>query len=146
MSLHVQRKRSSYYKEIYTRYSIKFRVFWIMIINFTDGVLLKDPIKYKRLVSILVYLTITIPNIIYPIRTLSQFIPEPHKSYWDTVIWILKYIKDTPCQGLSFTTNNNLNLRLFCDSNWGKCHATIKSVTRYYIFLDNSLISWNFRK
>ncbi|XP_059628748.1 uncharacterized mitochondrial protein AtMg00810-like [Cornus florida] len=79
----------------------------------TDGALLNDPTKYRRLVRRLIYLTITRPDIVYPVQTLSQFMHEPRKPHWDAAIRILKYIKGTTGQGLLFSSTNSLTLKLF---------------------------------
>ena len=47
----------------------------------TDGELLNDPTKYRRLVGRLIYLTVTRPDIVYSVRTLSQFMHEPQKPH-----------------------------------------------------------------
>jgi len=44
-----------------------------------DGDLLHDPTKYRRLIGRLIYLTIIRPYIVYSVRTLNQFMQEPHK-------------------------------------------------------------------
>ncbi|KAM2881066.1 hypothetical protein COP2_014191 [Malus domestica] len=117
-----------------------------LVLTSTDGALLNDPTKYRRLIGRLIYLTVTRPNIVYPVRTLSQFMHEPRKPHWDAAMRILRYIKGTPGQGLLFPVNNNLDLKAFCDSDWGRCRATRRSVTGYCVFLGNSLISWRSKK
>ncbi|KAG5243591.1 mitochondrial protein [Salix suchowensis] len=82
----------------------------------TDEALLNDPTKYKRLVGRLIYLTVTRPDIVYYVRTLSQFMHEPRKSHWYASIRILRYVKGTHGQGLLFSATNNLALKAFCDS------------------------------
>ncbi|KAM2457997.1 hypothetical protein ACFX1W_006848 [Malus domestica] len=52
----------------------------------TNGALLDDPTKYRRLVGRLIYLTVIRPDIVFSVRTLTQFIHEPHKPYWDAAL------------------------------------------------------------
>jgi len=103
---------------------------------------LKDPVKYRRLVGRLIYLTITWPVIVFSIRTLSQYIQAPRKPHWDVAIRVLKYIKGSPGQGLLLSSENNLTLTTYYDSDWGGCQTTRRSVSRYCIFLGSSIISW----
>lgn len=81
-----------------------------------DGELLKDPVKYRRLVGRLIYLTVTRPDIAFSVRTLSQYIQDPRKPHWDAAIRVLKYIKGSPGQGLLLPSENNLTLTAYCDS------------------------------
>ena len=64
-----------------------------------QGESLGDPGRYQRLVGKLNYLTITRPDISFPVSVVSQFLQSPCDSHWDVVIRILRYFKSTPCQG-----------------------------------------------
>jgi len=61
-----------------------------------DGELLKDPVKYRRLVGRLIYFTVTPLDIAFSVWTLSQYIQAPQKPHWDAAFRILKYIKRSP--------------------------------------------------
>ena len=105
------------------------------------GELLTDPVKYRRLVGQLIYLTVTRPDIAFSVRTLSQYIQIHGKPHWDAAIRVLKYIKGSPGQGLLLPSENNLTLTTYCDSDWGGCQTTRRSVSGYCIFLGSSIIS-----
>ncbi|BBG95721.1 wall-associated kinase 2 [Prunus dulcis] len=104
-------------------------------LTLTDGELLNDPTKYRRLVGRLIYLTVTRPDIVYPVRTLSQFMHQPRRPHWDAAIRVLKYLKGTPGQGLLFSATNNLTLKAFCDSDWGGCRVTRDQLQDTVFFL-----------
>jgi hypothetical protein len=82
----------------------------------TNGKLLDDPIKYKKLVGRLINFIITRSDIVYPVRTISEFIHQPRKTHWDATIRVLKYINLTSGQGLLFSATNKLTLKAFYDS------------------------------
>ncbi|RVW88304.1 Retrovirus-related Pol polyprotein from transposon RE1 [Vitis vinifera] len=67
-----------------------------------QGEPLGDPGRYRRLVGKLNYLTITRPDISFPVSVVSQFLQSPCDSHWDVVIRILRYIKSSPGQGVLY--------------------------------------------
>jgi len=81
------------------------------------GDLLKDPSQYRRLVGRLIYLTITRPDIMYSIYMLSWFMHAPCKPHIEAVLHVLRYLKGAPGQGSFFSSQNDMSLRAFCDSN-----------------------------
>jgi len=57
-----------------------------------QGGLFSDPERYRKLVGKLIYLTITRPDLSYPVGVVSQFMQKPHIDHWNVVIHILKYV------------------------------------------------------
>ncbi|RVW49108.1 Retrovirus-related Pol polyprotein from transposon TNT 1-94 [Vitis vinifera] len=75
-----------------------------------QGEPLGDPGRYRRLVGKLNYLTITRPDISFPVSVVSQFLQSPCDSHWDAVIRILRYIKSTPGQGVLYENRGHTQL------------------------------------
>lgn len=112
----------------------------------TDGKLLQDPSRYRRLVERLIYLTVKRPDITFAVHVLCRFMREPHQPHLDAALHVLHCPKEAPGQGILFPTQSNLKLRSFCDSDWASCPVTRRSVIGYCTFLGNSLISWKTKK
>ncbi|XP_021760653.1 uncharacterized protein LOC110725491 [Chenopodium quinoa] len=93
--------------------------------------LFEDPARYRRLVGRLIYLTITHPDLSYAVHILSQFMQAPRQDHYDAAIRVLRYIKGHPGQGLFLRADSDLQLR---------------SVSGYFVLLENSLISWKTKK
>ncbi|XP_073302959.1 uncharacterized protein [Primulina huaijiensis] len=115
-------------------------------LTFTEGDILKNPTHYPRLVGKLIYLTITRTEISFAVNTLSQFMQQPRRPHLDAVHRLLRFLKNSPGQGLLFPSKNDLNLVGFCDADWAGDITTRRSVTRYCVFLGKSLISWKSKK
>ena len=67
-----------------------------------QGKPLRDPRGYQRLVCKMNYLTITQPDISFPVSVVSQFLQSPCDSHLDAVVRILRYVKGTPGQGVLY--------------------------------------------
>jgi hypothetical protein len=111
-----------------------------------SGQILDDPTAYRRLVGCLLYLTISRLDISFAMQVLSQFMDKHRVPHLTAATRVLRYIKASPAQGLFFPVISSLQMKAFCDSDWARCVDSRRSVTGYYIFLDNSLISWKSKK
>ena len=81
-----------------------------------QGEPLRDPRRYQLLVGKLNYLTITRPDIFFPMSVVIQFLQSPCDSHWNAVIHILRYIKGTPGQGVLYENKNHTHIVGYCDA------------------------------
>lgn len=72
--------------------------------------LLPRPNSYRRLMSHLIFLIFTRPDLAYFVQVLSQFIYQPRQDHWDAALHVLRYIKSTPSQGLFLRADSDLQL------------------------------------
>lgn len=63
-----------------------------MIFAFDDTPL-PDPMPYRQVVGSLVYLTITRPDVAYPVQMVSQFVSTPTSIHWVALVRILCYLQ-----------------------------------------------------
>ncbi|RVW25919.1 Retrovirus-related Pol polyprotein from transposon RE2 [Vitis vinifera] len=107
---------------------------------------LGDPGRYRRLVGKLNYLTITRPDISFPVSVVSQFLQSPCDSHWDVVIRILRYIKSTPDQGVLYDNRGHTQVVGYTDADWVGSPTDRRSTSGYCVFIGGNLISWKSKK
>ena len=96
-----------------------------------QGELLSNLERYRCLVGKLNYLTITHPDISFPISVLSQYMKDPHLPHWEAVIRILRYLKAHPGRGLLYKANGHLQVETYTNANWAGSPSDRKSTTWY---------------
>lgn len=111
-----------------------------------NGSHLHNASAYRRLVGRLIYMTITRPDLAYSVHVLSQFLAAPTSSHMEAALKLVKYLKQSPGQGILLSSTSYLSLSTYCDADWGGCKASRQSLTGFCIMLGQSLISWRSRK
>ena len=82
----------------------------------SGGKPLSNPSLYRRLVSSLVYLTITRPDISYAIHRVSHYLSAPRSTHYAAVLRILRYLKGTLFHDLFYSAQFPFVLRAFSDA------------------------------
>jgi hypothetical protein len=80
--------------------------------------ILVDRGRYQRLVSRLIYLSHTRPDIGFAVSFVSQFMNNPTEDHMAAVNRILRYLKMTPGRGLLYKKCDNRNIEIYIDADW----------------------------
>lgn len=107
---------------------------------------MKEPSRYRRLIGRLIYLGVTRPELSYAIHILSQFMIAPQEEHWNAAMRVVRYLKNSPGQGILLRADTELKLVAWCDSDWGSCPITHRSLTAWFIQLGGSPVSWKTQK
>lgn len=110
------------------------------------GKLLTDPQPYQKLLGKLIYLTITRPDLAFPVHTLAQYMQRPTNVHMQSAKRVLRYLLNNPAQGILLASSSTAQLTAYCESDWASCIATRKSTSGYCVLLGSSPISWKMKK
>lgn len=105
-----------------------------------------DATEYRSAIGGLQYLTITRPDIAFPVNKLAQHMASPLASHWDAVKRLFRYLKATLHHGLLLRPSSSLNITAYSDSDFGGDLVDGKSTSAYVVFLGSTPISWRSRK
>ncbi|XP_074288410.1 putative mitochondrial protein AtMg00240 [Silene latifolia] len=105
------------------------------------GYVIRDPMKYRRLVGRLVYLTITWPDLVYAVHLLSQFVHESRKEHWEAALRLVRYLKKNLGKGIVTDSMSDLQHNGYTDSDWASCPLITRSLSGYFVALGNTSVS-----
>ncbi|KAG7551787.1 Reverse transcriptase RNA-dependent DNA polymerase [Arabidopsis thaliana x Arabidopsis arenosa] len=111
-----------------------------------ESAFLPRPDEYRRLVGRLIYLLTTRPELCYSVHILSMFMQTPRVDHWDAALRVVRYLKGSPGRGVLLTSEPDLTLTAYCDSDFSSCSTSRRSLSGYVMFLGGSPISWKTKK
>jgi hypothetical protein len=107
-----------------------------------EGKELEDVTMYRQLVGSLIYLTLTRPDISYPVGVVSRYMSNPKKPHLDVVRHILRHVKGTINFGILYKRIKDCQVMGYCDADYiGDC-GTRRSTSGYFFSLGSGAISW----
>ena len=75
----------------------------------------ENPSLYRSIVGSLQYVTITRPELAFPVNKVCQFMQSPMDSHWKVVKRILRYLSGTKTLGLHLQKPASLQLTGYSD-------------------------------
>jgi histone deacetylase 1/2 len=117
-------------------------------LRLTDGTKLgvEDATRYRSVVGALQYLTLTRPDISFPVNKVCQYLHAPTTAHWSAVKRILRYVQGTKDYGLKIKKSKSTMVSAFSDADWAGCLDDRRSTGGFAVFLGDNLISWTARK
>ncbi|XP_042757982.1 secreted RxLR effector protein 161-like [Lactuca sativa] len=102
--------------------------------------------KYMSLISSLMYLTVTRPDLMYVVSLLARFMEKPKEEHMAVAKQVLRYIKGTMNYGLHYGKDQSQKLKVFTDINYARDLENRKSTSGYVCLFSGAAICWSSRK
>ncbi|XP_054819004.1 secreted RxLR effector protein 161-like [Prosopis cineraria] len=107
---------------------------------------LADSISYRKLVGSLQYLANTRLDIAFVVSKLSQFLSDLTLLYWQAVKCLLRYLQGMMSLSLQLKKSDSLEFVGYSDADWATCPNDRCSISGYFVFFGDALISWSSKK
>jgi hypothetical protein len=102
--------------------------------------------SYRPLVGSMLYLAVTTrPDIAYAVGMLAKYSSNPTDIHWREALNMLRYLKGTKSQGLTFS-GGDITIMGYCDADYAGDLDTRRSTTGYVFILGGAAISWSSRR
>ena len=105
-----------------------------------------DITSYRGMIDSLLYLTASMPDIMFSTCLRARFQANPKESHLIAVKRIFKYLKGTPNLGIWYPKGTCFDLIGYTDSDFAGCKIDRKSPSGSCQFLGRRLVSWYSKK
>nr|GEZ27164.1 retrovirus-related Pol polyprotein from transposon TNT 1-94 [Tanacetum cinerariifolium] len=105
-----------------------------------------DPSHYRGMISTLIYLTASRPDLQFAICMCARYQARPTKKHVHAVKRIFRYLRGTVNRGLWYPKDSSVALTAFADADHAGCQDTRQSTSGSVQFLREGLISWSSKR
>jgi histone deacetylase 1/2 len=106
----------------------------------------RDATNYRSILGALQYLTLTRPDLSFPVNKVCQYLHAPTDVHWSAVKRILRYVKSNTKIGLKISKCASMLISGFSDADWAGSIDDRRFTGGFAIFLGSNLVSWSARK
>ena len=100
-----------------------------------------DRTLYKSMISSLLYLTTSTPDIAFSVGVCARFQVAPKESHLTAIKRIICYVNGTSDYGIWYSRDSNNCQAGYSDANWVGCVDDRKSTSGGCFYLENNLVS-----
>ncbi|GJT41903.1 retrovirus-related pol polyprotein from transposon TNT 1-94, partial [Tanacetum coccineum] len=105
-----------------------------------------DPTHYRSIVSPLMYLTSSRPDMVYVVCMCAQYQARPIEKHLHVVKRIFRYLRGTVNRGLWYSKDSAIALTAFADADHAGCQDTRRGTSGSMQLLGDRLVSWSSKR
>ncbi|GJY76252.1 hypothetical protein Tco_0481368 [Tanacetum coccineum] len=115
-------------------------------LNEDRGGKLIDPTRYHGMVSSLMYLSASRPDIVFAVCMCARYQAKPTDKHLHAIKQIFQYLNGTIHMGLWYLKDSGFALTAFAYADYASCQDTRRSTSGSAQFLRGRLVSWSSKK
>ena len=112
----------------------------------TDSGTTCEPTQYRQIIGSLIYLTITRPDLSYPVGLLSQFMQTPCDTHLNCAERVLRYVSGTMDRSILYKEGAEIRLEGDTDADWAGSVSDRRSTSGFVFSLGSGAVSWSSKK
>jgi len=105
-----------------------------------------DATQFKQAIGSLMYLTVTIPDLMFGVSVISKYMANPKESHWAVIKCIFRYLKGTIEHGLFYQKGRKIKFTAYSDSNYAGDPDDRRSTFESVFIMRSAAVSWASKK
>nr|GEV86485.1 copia protein [Tanacetum cinerariifolium] len=108
--------------------------------------ILVDKTRFRSMAGSLMYLTASIPDLLFAICMCARYQAKPTKKHLEALKRVFRYLKGTINWGFLYSKDTAMALTAYADADHAGCQDTRRSTSGSAQFLGDKLVSWSSKK